>query len=394
MNIFLKEAQELQPEIIENRRHIHEDPELGFDLPNTRAFVKERLRACGYEPQELGGGIVCTVGKGSPVLLLRADMDALPQTEESGEIFSSKNPGICHSCGHDGHTAMLLAAAKILKKHEDQLDGTVKFMFEAGEEILSGSRRMIAEGVLENPKVNAAMGLHANIGTADPRRSKPGSFSYCAREAAASADEFHIHITGKAAHSSTPDEGISALSIGVNICSQLEQAVSLNVPADQNFVLAIGVIESGTAANVIPGEAIIKGTLRGYSNEYRASLKKRIEEISRNTAEAWGGTATVSYPIGVSPLINDTDMAREMAGYAEDVCNTVTEIPPLPASEDFAELGQFVPVFFGNIGLGSPEEGYEFSQHNPKLRMDERGLYYGTAVFCNCAFNWLKARKK
>lgn len=394
MNTFLKEAQELQTEIIENRRHIHEDPELGFDLPNTRAFVKERLRACGYDPQELGGGIVCTVGKGSPVILLRADMDALPQTEESGEIFSSKTPGICHSCGHDGHTAMLLAAAKILKRHEDQLEGTVKFMFEAGEEILSGCRRMIKEGVLENPKVDAAMGLHANIGNADSRRSRPGNFSYCVREASASADEFHIHIHGKAAHSSTPEEGISALSIGINICSQLEQIVPLNVPADQSFVLAIGVMETGTAANIIPGEAVIKGSLRGYSNEYRAAVKNRIEEISKNTAESWGGTATVNYPIGVSPLINDADMAKEMAGYAEDVCKTVSVIPPLPASEDFAELGQFIPVFFGNIGLGSPEDGYEFSHHNPKLRMDESGLYYGTAVFCNCAFNWLKARKK
>ena len=394
MNVFLKEAQELQPEIIENRRHIHEDPELGFDLPNTRSFVKERLRACGYEPRELGGGIVCTVGQGSPVLMLRADMDALPQTEESGEIFSSKNPGVCHSCGHDGHTAMLLAAAKILKKHESELEGTVKFMFEAGEEILSGCQRMIDEGVLEDPKVDAAMALHANIGNPDSRRSTPGNFSYCAREASASADEFHIHITGRAAHSSTPNEGISALSIGVNICNQLEQLVALNVPSDQNFVLAIGSMKSGTAANIIPGEALIKGTLRGYSNEYRAAVKQRIEAIARNAAETWSGTATVDYPIGVSPLINDTEMAKEMAGYAEDVCKKVSVIPPLPASEDFAEMCQFVPVFFGNIGLGSPEDGYEFSHHNPKLRMDESGLYYGTAVFCSCAFNWLKNHHK
>jgi amidohydrolase len=390
MNSFFDDAKAIETEIIANRRMIHSRPELGFDLPNTRALVRTELESYGYEPRDLAGGVTCTVGSGSPVLLLRADMDALPQTEDSGEPFASKTPGVCHSCGHDGHVAMLLGAARILKQHEAGLKGTVKFMFQPAEEMLSGCRAMIEGGILEDPKVDAAMAMHANFGIQAKTCPEIGTFSYCRKEAAGSADEFHIHVHGQAAHGSIPYNGVSALNIAVQIASQLQQLVGLMVPSAENFVLALGVIESGSAANIIPGEAVIKGNIRSFSRDYRQKVKDKIVEMSQGIAKLWGGSAEVDFPLGVAPLINDPDLADEMAGYAAEACKKVVVLEPRPASEDFAEISELVPTFFGNIGLGDPEDGYECSNHNPKMRLDESGLAYGTAIFVTCAVKWLE----
>lgn len=393
MNRFLEKAKAMQDEIVQNRRFIHKNAELGFDLFKTREYVERALASYGYEVKALGAGLSCTVGSGSPVLLLRADMDALPQTEESGEEFACTT-GACHSCGHDAHTAMLLGAAKLLKAHEAELKGTVKFMFQAGEETLKGSQRMIDAGILENPKVDAAMGFHMNFGPCGEHDLHPGTIVYSEGAMLASADEFRITVKGKSSHGSMPFLGVSALSIAANIIVALQQLITLEVPGDETAVMTIGALESGVAANIIPGDAVIRGSFRTHNRDIRDKLVKRVPELAEAIANAWNGTTDFEYVIGVDPNVNNTEMAKEMGKYLAEVAKKVELIKPVLGSEDFANLGRHVPTFFANVCAGDPSDGYSYAMHNPKMRLDENALPYGVAAHCNCAVNWLANHSK
>ncbi|MEY8368354.1 M20 family metallopeptidase [Anaerovoracaceae bacterium 42-11] len=388
MHPILEEAMSMKEETIAVRRQIHENAELGFDLPKTRKLVTDTLSAIGCTPKPLGEGITCTIGSGAPVILLRADMDALPQTEDTNLPFASQN-GACHSCGHDAHTAMLLTAAKILKAHESQLAGTVKLMFQAGEETLLGSQKMIDAGILENPKVDAAMGLHMNFGPCGNYDLHPGTLAYSAHQMMPSADEFRITVKGRSAHGSSAFQGISAVSTAAAIVTALQQLLTLELPADEQAILSIGSVHSGNASNIIPDEAVIMGNFRAYSPQYRELLKTRVSEIAAGIASAWRAEAVTEYIAGVAPNVNDPEMAAEMAGYAAEIMKKVEVIPPVKASEDFANLCTHVPTFFANVCAGSPEDGYVYSMHNPKAVLDEDALPYGAAVHVNCAINWL-----
>ncbi len=388
MHAILQEAMALKEETIRLRRQIHENAELGFNLPKTRKLVTDTLCAMGCTPVPLGDGITCTIGSGAPVLLLRADMDALPQKEDTGLPFACKD-GACHSCGHDAHAAMLLTAAKILKSHESELSGTVKLMFQAGEETLKGSQKMIDAGILENPKVDAAMGLHMNFGPCGDYDLHAGTLVYAAHQMMPSADEFKITVKGRAAHGSCAFQGISAVSAASAIVTALQQLLALELPSDEMAILSIGSLHSGNASNILPDEAVIMGNFRAYNPEYRQLLKTRVCEIASGIAKAWRAEAVTEYIAGVAPNVNDPSLAAEMAGYAAEVTNKVTVIPPVKGSEDFANLCSHVPTFFANICAGSPEDGYAYSMHNPKAVLDEDALPYGAAVHANCAINWL-----
>ena len=389
MNLFLKESFAMKDNIIENRRYIHENAELGFDLPKTRAFVIKQLTSLGYAPILLGEGITCTIGSGQPVILLRADMDALPQTETSGLDFACQT-GACHSCGHDAHTAMLLAAAALLRKHADLLKGTVKLMFQAGEETLLGSRKMLDAGILDYPKVDAAMALHMNFGPCGDYDMHAGSLAYSAHTMMPSADEFRITIKGKASHGSTPYLGVSAASAAANIVVALQQLISLEIPCDEPVILSIGKLTSGTASNIIPEEAEIMGSFRAFTRENREYLRRRLPEVATSIAESWRANAKAEFLGGVAPNINDPDLAKEMAGYCSQIMEKVQVIPPVKGSEDFANLCEYVPTFFANVCAGSIDEGYAYSMHNPSARLDENALPYGSAVYAFCAVKWLE----
>jgi len=389
MHPILEEAMTLKDDMIRIRRQIHENAELAFDLPKTKKVVTDTLCSLGYEPKPLGEGITCTVGQGSPVLLLRADMDALPQTEDSGLPFSCKT-GACHSCGHDAHTTMLLAAAKLLKDHESELRGTVKFMFQAGEETLKGSQKMIDAGILENPKVDAAMGLHMNFGPCGDYDLHPGTLVYAAHKMMPSADEFKITVKGQSAHGSTAYQGISAVHAASAIVTALQQLLTLELPSDEQAILSIGSLNSGSASNIIPDEAVITGNFRAYTLHYRQYLQQRVREIAEAIAAAWRAEAQTEYLAGVDPNVNDPDMAAEMGGYAAEVMDKVVVIPPVKGSEDFANLCSHVPTFFANICAGDPSDGYLYAMHNPKATLDEDALPYGAAVHTICALKWLE----
>lgn len=393
MNRFLEEVLAMKDELVENRRYLHENPELGFDLENTINFVERKLKDYGLNPQRVGkGGITASLGQGSPVILLRGDMDALPMTEESGEAFASKN-GATHACGHDTHTTMLLAAAKVLKAHEDELEGTVKFMFQPAEEILEGAKDMIANGILENPKVDLAFGQHIFAGGPG---LKAGKIYYTKNEASTSADAFTIKVFGKQAHGSMPNEGIDAVLIACYIAIGLQTIIAREVSSSEKVVVIVGKIDGGATVNTTGGYAELQVSMRTINKEIRPFVKKRIKEIATGIGETYRAKVEVIETMTTPSLDNDPKYTDDFVGYAKDLVGEegVIEVPPLPGSEDFAYVSEQVPTVFFQLGGGAREDGYEFTNHSPKFRIDEEALPIGAALYCQLAYEYLKNEGK
>ena len=287
MHQFLAEAKALEEEIITNRRYLHEHPECGFELENTCRFVMEKLTEYGYEPQLIcESGIVATLGKPGKTILLRADMDALPMEEINDLPFRAKG-NMAHTCGHDTHTAMLLGAAKILKQHEAELNGTVKLMFQPDEEGtsptgISGGDAMVSAGVLENPKVDAVMSQHITSGTMHIGE-------LCVRKGPllSSSDTFEITIEGVGTHGSQPHLGIDPIQVAVHIYQGIQNLIARELAPEEQTALTIGSMRAGDAANIIPNEAKLTGTLRATHEATRARFKTRIQEISECCAAAF-----------------------------------------------------------------------------------------------------------
>ena len=395
---ILREAKALQEEIKSHRLWLHTHAETGFDLTETKPYVKSALMKMGYTVQECGkAGLVTTVGKpGGKVLLLRADMDALPIAEEADVDFACQN-GRMHACGHDMHTAMLLGAAKLLKAHESELDGMVKLMFQSAEEIFEGSKDMIASGVLENPRPDAALMIHVAAGMPLPAGtvvvSAPGV-------SAPAADYFTIRVHGKGCHGSAPQNGIDPLTAASHILIALQEIHARELSASGEAVLTIGTFHAGEAGNVIPDTATMGGTIRTYDEKTRAYLKERMTAIAKNVAEAFRASAEVSFGSGCPTLVNDKDLSEKVTGYLKDLLGanrafTTAELNGgKPArgggSEDFAYVSHEVPSLMLALAAGEPSKGYPYPQHHPKVKFDERVLSTGAAVFVDCAINYLR----
>lgn len=395
---ILQEAKALQEEIKSHRLWLHTHAETGFDLTETKPYVKSALTEMGYTVQECGkAGLVTTVGKpGGKVLLLRADMDALPIAEEADVDFACKN-GRMHACGHDMHTAMLLGAAKILKAHESELGGMVKLMFQPAEEIFEGSKDMIASGVLENPRPDAALMIHVAAGMPLPAGtvvvSAPGV-------SAPAADYFTIRVHGKGCHGSAPQNGIDPLTAAAHILIALQEIHARELSASDEAVLTIGTFHAGEAGNVIPDTATMGGTIRTYDEKTRAYLKERMTAIAKNVAEAFRASAEVSFGSGCPTLVNDKDLSEKVTGYLKDLLGanrafTTAELSGgKPArgggSEDFAYVSHEVPSLMLALAAGEPSKGYVYPQHHPKVKFDESVLSTGAAVFVDCALQYLR----
>ena len=395
---IMQEAAALQEEIKSHRLWLHTHAETGFDLTETKPYVKSTLTEMGYTVQECGkAGLVTTVGKpGGKVLLLRADMDALPIAEEADVDFACKN-GRMHACGHDMHTAMLLGAAKILKAHESELGGTVKLMFQPAEEIFEGSKDMIASGVLENPRPDAALMIHVAAGMPLPAGtvvvSAPGV-------SAPAADYFTIRVHGKGCHGSAPQNGIDPLTAAAHILIALQEIHARELSASDEAVLTIGTFHAGEAGNVIPDTATMGGTIRTYDEKTRAYLKERMTAIAQSIAEAFRASAEVSFGSGCPTLVNDKDLSEKVTGYLKDLLGanrafTTAELNGgKPArgggSEDFAYVSHEVPSLMLALAAGEPSKGYPYPQHHPKVKFDERVLSTGAAVFVDCAIQYMK----
>lgn len=395
---ILQEASALQDEIKAHRLWLHTHAETGFDLTETKPYVKSTLTEMGYTVQECGkAGLVTTVGKpGGKVILLRADMDALPIAEEADVEFACKN-GRMHACGHDMHTAMLLGAAKILKAHESEMDGMVKLMFQPAEEIFEGSKDMIASGALENPRPDAALMIHVAAGMPLPAGtvvvSAPGV-------SAPAADYFTIRVHGKGCHGSAPQNGIDPLMAAAHILIALQEIHARELSASDEAVLTIGTFHAGEAGNVIPDTATMGGTIRTYDERTRAYLKERMTAIAQSIAEAFRASAEVSFGSGCPTLVNDKDLSEKVTGYLKDLLGanrafTTAELNGgKPArgggSEDFAYVSHEVPSLMLALAAGEPSKGYVYPQHHPKVKFDESVLSTGAAVFVDCALQYLR----
>ena len=389
---YYERALELKDETIANRRHIHKNAETGLDLPKTKAYVMEKLTEYGLEPKDCGYGVTATLGKGGKVLLLRADMDALPMPEESGEEFACPTGKEAHTCGHDFHAAMLLTAAKMLKEKEDTLEGTIKFMFQPAEETFEGSKNMIENGILENPPVDAALAYHVS-----PGKMPIGLFMYNDKDTMMySVDGFKITIHGKGSHGAYPHVGVDPINIGVHIHLALQELIARESDPTHSCVLTIGQFAGGTAANIIPETAVLQGTIRTNKPEARELLVRRMKEVAEKTAAVYNGTVDIEMISEVPPLICNPKLTDEVVGYMQEL--GIPGLTPYPgisasASEDFAVIAEKVPSTFMYLSAGYLDERGQYPAHHPKAQFNEDVCPIGATCLAHCASQWLKNNK-
>ena len=389
---YYERALELKDETIANRRHIHKNAETGLDLPKTKAYVMEKLTEYGLEPKDCGYGVTATLGKGGKVLLLRADMDALPMPEESGEEFACPTGKEAHTCGHDFHAAMLLTAAKMLKEKEDTLEGTIKFMFQPAEETFEGSKNMIENGILENPPVDAALAYHVS-----PGKMPIGLFMYNDKDTMMySVDGFKITIHGKGSHGAYQHVGVEPINIGVHIHLALQELIARESDPTHSCVLTIGQFAGGTAANIIPETAVLQGTIRTNKPEARELLVRRMKEVAEKTAAVYNGTVDIEMISEVPPLICNPKLTDEVVGYMQEL--GIPGLTPYPgisasASEDFAVIAEKVPSTFMYLSAGYLDERGQYPAHHPKAQFNEDVCPIGAACLAHCASQWLKNNK-
>ena len=400
---LLEEATKNEAQIVEIRRALHSNPETGFELSNTIEYVKSELEKIGLKPQKCGkAGLTATVGKGDKVFLLRADMDALPVKEETDLSFASTN-GKMHACGHDMHTSMLLGAAKLLKAHEDELCGTVKLDFQPAEELFEGAKDMITSGLLDNPKVDAALMIHVSAAMPMPA----GTVIVCSGGVSApAADCFTIKVQGKGCHGSMPDMGIDPISISAHIITALHEIHARELNLSDEAVLTIGSINGGIADNVIPDSVEMSGTIRTYNEETRKYIKERMTQICESVASTFRGEAEVKFVRECPTLVNDEKLSESVTKFTTELLGqgkafsaeqllAMSGGKPSKAggSEDFAYVSHEVPSIMLALAAGEPQKGYCYPQHHPKVMFDESVLAAGSAVYAYNAMRWLEENK-
>jgi amidohydrolase len=384
-------ATAIADQLTADRRHLHMHPELGFEEVETSRHVAARLSAMGV-PHRTGvarTGVVATIkgeaGAGKTVLL-RADMDALPILEEVDAPYRSTVPGKMHACGHDAHTAVLLGAARLLQDRRSDFAGTVKLVFQPAEERPPGGAiRMIEEGVMADPTVDAAFGLHVTP------QLETGQLGYRAGAANAASDRFTIRIVGKGGHAARPNATVDAVVIASHVVVALQTLVSRETSPTQPAVVTVGAIHAGDASNVIPGEATIAGTVRTYDADLRQQMRDRLGELSRGIARAMRAEAEVEYTFGYPSLVNDlamTDLARQ-AGVELVGRENVAEVEPTLGGEDMAYFLQKAPGCFFRLGTGNRSRGITFGNHHPRFDVDEAALPIGVAAMVHTALKFL-----
>ena len=390
---YYKRALELNDETVKNRRYFHTNAETGLHMPMACAYVMDKLTKYGLTPSRCGEGVTATVGNGGKVLLLRADMDALPMPEESGLPFACPTGKEAHACGHDFHAAMLLSAAKMLKENESHLCGRVKFMFQPAEETFEGADNMIEHGILENPKPDAALAFHVTTG-----RSPVGTFMYNSKNTMMnSVDGFQITIHGKGSHGACPHQGIDPINIGVHIYLALQELIARESNPADSCVLTIGRFCAGEVANIIPETAILQGTLRTNNEAAREILVKRIREVSERTAAVYNGSIEYTVLSAVPPLICNPDLTEEFVSAMKTLAiPTLNGYPDInaPASEDFASIANKLPSTYMYLSAGFEDERGDYPVHHPKALFNEDVCPIGAACYAQCAETFLKNRGK
>jgi len=360
------------------RRDIHAHPELGFEENRTAGLVADRLRAFGCEVHTGVGrtGVVGVLraGRGKASVGLRADMDALPIQEANSFAHRSKRDGKMHACGHDGHTTMLLGAAKYLAETKN-FDGTVNFIFQPAEEGIGGAQAMIADGLFEKFPCDSVFGMHNRPGL------PVGKFAVRAGAMMAGGAFFDIDITGKGAHGARPESSVDTVVVAAQIIGALQTIVSRNAPPKETAVVSVTQIHAGNAYNVIPQTARLSGTVRAFSRDVMALVERSMRRIAKGVAEGFGATAEVDFRFIFAPLVNDAEQAEFAARMCAEVVgedNVVRDPPPNMASEDFSFMLEKVPGCYFNVGNGAGESVCEV--HNPGYDFNDAALPLGASV--------------
>ena len=387
-NDIMLQAITMKDELVASRRWLHAHPELGFEETGTSAYIKEYLEQLGLDVRTgiAGTGVAALLRGNLPgnTVLLRADMDALPITEEGISDFKSIHEGKMHACGHDSHMAMLLGAADILSKNRDRLCGTVKFVFQPAEEGVKGARKMIDEGILHDPDVDLALALHI-VPDVDAGRIavKSGAVTAC-------ADEFQLKVIGKGGHSSSPQTTVDPIVTGAQLVMAYQTIVSRKISPLEPAVVSVCQFLAGTTSNVIPETAQIGGKTRCYSTSVQNTIIEQLETITKGICGAAGAEYELTIERQVPVTMNDRNVFDDFIRCASDILD-VGEIQimtvPQTFSEDFSLIAQKVPSLLFFLGTGNAKKNCIFPLHSPKFQVDEDVLPLGSAIFANFCLN-------
>ena len=396
-DLFTARSEELQQEFITIRRHLHKYPELSFEEYETSNFIAKKLEEFGIKYERVGDTGIKAVIEGEQenlsakfTVALRADIDALPIKEETGEPYSSVNEGIMHACGHDGHTTILLGAARMLHEYRKHFNGKVVCIFQPGEEADGAAKQMIELGVLEDPKVDRMVALH--LWPYIPF----GSIGIRSGSMTASCDDFTIEVYGKSGHSARPHEGVDSINIAMKIIQAIEHLVmKMNNPLNP-IVVHVGKITGGTARNVIAEKTVLEGTSRALTEENRTMLKREITRISKQIAEVFHAQADVHFMDGNAPVLNDetvTSIVEEAAIELWGKEKVVELDQPSLGADDFGDFSLIVPSTYFRLGI--EKDGEEvYSLHHPKFNFDDTLLSTGVATFAYTAVKLLECSEK
>ena len=380
-----------QHDIVALRRDFHQHPELGYEEIRTSDIVAKRLRALGLEVQT-GVGVTGVIGvlkgaKPGPTVLVRADMDALPVDEKNAWNWKSKVAGKMHACGHDAHTAVGLTVARLLAERKNELCGVVKFMFQPAEEGLGGAERMMNDGLLNDPEPDFALALH--VWSDLP----VGTVAMKAGPAMASADSFSAKIIGKGGHGAIPQQTIDPVVVASHVVVALQTAISRSISPLDPGVVTVGKVWAGSAFNVIPGEAIIEGTVRAFTEDVRSTLERRCREIVEELPRAFGARGEFHYKKDFPPTVNDARVTEIVRRAAQSVVGeeNVQEWQPTMGAEDFSLVLQHVPGCYFFVGGRNEAIGASYAHHHDHFNIDERALLIGAQTMCAAVKECLKS---
>ena len=389
---LMSDASDLLSDVVDLRRKIHAEPEIGLDLPKTQAALLDALADLDLTVTTGTGlsSIVATLEGDSegPTFLLRADMDALPMNEDSGLEFASTHEGAMHACGHDAHVAMLYGAARLLHQRRNELRGTVKFLFQPGEEGFHGARYCIEEGALEGPSVDAAFALHITPNLASGRLStRPGALM-------AAADEMTVTITGKGGHASSPHLTRDPIPVAAEIVLALQSLITRSVNAFDPAVLTVARISAGTTSNVIPETATIEGTLRTVSERTRKQVQDGVHRVAHHVAAAHDCEADVQLKLGYPVTINDPEFVAFARGVFADLIGeeqVVDMASPVMGAEDWSYVLQQVPGAMAFLGVcpSGVRPGQAHACHSNRMMLDEEAMTTGMATHAAMALSYL-----
>ena len=387
MSIIKELVEKHSDSVITLRRHFHTHPEISKQEFNTQQKIMDELTALGLCPQKIATtGVIADLQGAFPgkIVAIRADIDALELQDECGKSYQSQNPGVCHACGHDGHTAMLIGVAKVLLELKNELTGTIRFLFQPSEERFpGGALAMIADGALTG--VDSIIGVHLW------QSLKVGTIGVTYGPMMASPDEFTITVKGKGGHGSMPHQTVDALLVGAQIAVALNTIVSRSIDPMEQAVISLGVFKSGDTFNIIPDTAILNGTVRSFNEEIRNTLFERIELVTRGICLAAGATFILDKFLGFPPVINNPTITTLFASAGVETLGSenVLTINPVMGGEDFSYYLEKLPGAFIFVGIGNEDKGIIYPQHHPKFDMDEKALANGMEVMVRTAIKIL-----